>query len=156
MNMDIPKFIHGTYENLPDTLAKRVSFLRNSRGIHIFELSKRARVSVDFIEQIEAGIETWLSISIRQRISRVLKVDPNILEEVEKKIVSPEILKKIPDSVIKKIKQKIMDGEKNTPCPACGKPMRVWVQEGFDLIGNSTSSPKGYCRSCIFQIKTVE
>ena len=83
--MDLPKYIHESQENLPKTLASRVSFLRNARRIHIAELSLQAKVPLQLLEDIEAGIETWLPTSIRQRISIVLKVDPKILEEVEVK-----------------------------------------------------------------------
>ena len=77
--MDLPKYIHGPQEDLPKTLASRVSFIRNARRIHMADLSLRAKVPLELLEDIEAGIETWLPTSVRQRIARVLKVDPIIL-----------------------------------------------------------------------------
>ena len=64
--MELPKYIHGHQEGLPKTLARRVSFLRNARRIHIAELSLKAQVPVKLLEDIEAGIKTWLPVTIRQ------------------------------------------------------------------------------------------
>lgn len=152
--MSIPKFIHGKYDGLPSTLARRVAFLRDARGVHISELSRRARVSQDLLEQIEAGVETWMAVAIRQRVARVLKVDPHILEEVETRIDEEFKLADPPEKVLSDIKDRILDGEKLIECPACGKPMKVWIQEGFDLVNNTIVTPKGHCMTCIFQIKS--
>lgn len=153
--MDLPKYIHGPQDTLPKTLASRVSFLRNGRRIHIAELSLQARVPIQLLEDIEAGIETWLPTSIRQRIARVLKVDPNILEEVEVKHFNIEQLEKEPPAeLIERICQEILEGSNNLQCPKCNSKMKAWIQEGFDLNGESIKTPKGYCTSCIFQLKS--
>ena len=153
--MDLPKYIHGHQEGLPKTLASRMSFLRNARRIHIRELSHEARVSIELLEDIESGIETWLPTSIRQRIARVLKVDPNILEEVEvKNEMKEELSKEPPLELIERIQEDILYGVKNIPCPICQSPLRVWVQEGFDLNRNSIKTPKAHCTVCVFLLKS--
>ena len=152
--MDIPKYIHGPQESLPKTLASRVSFLRNERRIHIADLSHQARVSIKLLEDIEAGIETWLPTSVRQRIARVLKVDPKILEEVEIKNKKIEMLyKDPPGELIERICEEILEGVADIKCPACGSEMKVWIQDGFDLNENPIKTPKGYCKSCVFQVR---
>ena len=150
--MDLPKYIHGPQKDLPKTLASRVSYLRDGRRLHIAELAHQARVSIELIEDIEAGIETWLPTSVRQRIARVLKVDPNILEEVEVKNEINED-KKIPEELVERIKDQILNGENKFTCPSCKSNLKVWIQEGFDLNGNLVKSPKAHCTVCIFQIR---
>lgn len=152
--MELPKYIHGPQENLPKTLASRVSYIRNVRGLHIFELSQLARVSHKFLEDIEAGIETWLPIAVRQRIARVLNVDPNILEEVEiKNKITKDLNKEPPLELVERIQDEILSGVKTINCPVCSNELRVWVQEGFDLNGKPLNTPKAYCTFCVFQLK---
>ncbi len=152
--MDLPKYIHGSQENLPKTLASRVSFLRNARRIHIAELSLQAKVPIKLLEDIEAGIETWLPTSIRQRISIVLKVDPRILEEVEVKNRRFEgLYKEPPGELIERICEEILEGIHDIKCPLCGSGMKVWIQDGFDLNGGTIKTPKGHCKNCVFQIR---
>ena len=151
--MDLPKYIHGKQHKLPNTLASRISFLRNARKIHIAELAHEARVKVKLLEDIEAGIETWLPTSVRQRIARVLKVDPNILEEVEVKNINDEN-KEPPKELTERIQEEILLGKTNINCPHCQSPLRVWIQEGFDLNGNPVKTAKGHCTVCVFQIKS--
>ena len=152
--MDLPKYIHGPQEDLPKTLASRISFIRNARRIHLAELSMRARVSIKLLEDIEAGIETWLPTSVRQRIARVLKVDPNILEEVEvKNIKSENEFKEPPLELVERIQEDILSGGKNINCPLCGDLLRTWIQEGFDLNGERVKTPKAHCTVCVFQLR---
>ena len=152
--MDLPKYIHESQENLPKTLASRVSFLRNARRIHIAELSLQAKVPLQLLEDIEAGIETWLPTSIRQRISIVLKVDPKILEEVEVKNKKFEgLYKEPPGELIERICEEILKGISDIKCPTCGSEMKTWLQDSFDLNGAPIKTPKGYCKSCVFQIR---
>ncbi len=153
--MDLPKYIYGSQEGLPKTLASRVSFIRNTRRIHIADLSLRAKVSIELLEDIEAGIETWLSTSVRQRIARVLKVDPIILEEVELKNTNVENFPKDPPlELTERIQEEILSGVKDIKCPVCGKPLRVWIQEGLDLNGNQAKSAKAHCTECVYQLKS--
>ncbi len=152
--MDLPKYIHGPQDSLPKTLASRVSFLRNGRRIHIAELSLQAKVPLKLLEDVEAGIETWLPTSVRQRIAIVLKVDPKILEEVEVKNQSTEeAYRNPPGELIERICEEILEGASDIKCPLCTGEMKVWIQDGFDLNGNQIKDPKGYCKSCVFQIR---
>lgn len=153
ITMDLPKYIHGPQESLPKTLAARLSFIRNARKIHIAELSLQARIPIKLLEDVEAGIETWLPTTIRQRIARVLKVDPNILEEVEVKKTNEDINKEPPLELLERIQEEILSGVKNINCPICGNKLRVWIQEGFDLNANSIKTPKANCTVCVFQLK---
>ena len=152
--MDLPKYLHGPQEGLPKTLASRVSYLRNQRRIHLAELSIQARVSIKLLEDIEAGIETWLPVAMRQRIARVLKIDPNILEEVEvTKISNEDELKKPPAEIIERIQDSILSGLKDIKCPLCQNDLKIWIQEGFDLNGNPIKTPKAHCKVCVFQLR---
>ena len=152
--MELPKYIHGPQEDLPKTLASRISYIRNERRIHIAELSLRARIPIELIEDLEAGIETWLPTAIRQRIARVLKVDPAILEEVEvKNIGTVDELREPPLELRERIQDEILSGKKDIKCPTCGSPLRTWIQEGFDLNDNPIKTPKAHCTVCVFQLR---
>ena len=152
--MELPKYIHSHLEDLPKTLASRVSFLRNGRRLHIAELAYQAKVSMEFIEDIEAGIETWLPTSVRQRIARVLKVDPFILEEVEVKNKASEDLSKTPPAeLIERIQEEILSDVQDIKCPLCGNKIKSWIQDGLDLNGLPIKSVKGHCTVCVFQLK---
>ena len=155
IEMELPKYIHGLDSTLPlpNTLASRFSFIRNSRGIHILELAEEAKVSADLIEAVESGIETWLSVTVRQRIARVLKIDPVILEEVEIKKELKDFPKNPPIEIIEKIQNEIMSGVVNVTCPVCDSPLKAWIQEGFDLNNEPIQSPKAHCTICVFQLK---
>ena len=154
MNKELPKYLHGHVKGLPKTLARRVSFLRNARRIHIAELSLKARVSVKLLEDIEAGIETWLPVTIRQRIANILRVDPNILEEVEVKDINTSALPKDPPlELLERISEDILNGEKNINCPLCNNSLKVWIQEGLDLNENPIKTSKAHCMVCVFQLK---
>ncbi|MBI1859064.1 MAG: helix-turn-helix transcriptional regulator [Candidatus Melainabacteria bacterium] len=152
--MDLPKYIHGDTTDLPKTLASRISYIRNARGIHMLELSKQARVSIKLLEEIEAGLEIWLSVAVRQRIARVLKVDPSILEEVEVKIDLKDLPKEPPLEIIERLQSEIMEGIKDLKCPQCGNLLTTWIQEGFDLSEQKIKSPKAHCTKCVFQLKS--
>ncbi|MBI2995935.1 MAG: helix-turn-helix transcriptional regulator [Candidatus Melainabacteria bacterium] len=155
--MNLSKYLHGPQEDLPKTLASRISFIRNARRIHIQELAHQARVSIKLLEDIEAGIETWLPTAIRQRIARVLRVDPNILKEVETHShvsFTGDILKDPPRELVERIQEEILSNKKDIKCPVCQNPLKVWIQEGLDLNGLLVKSAKGHCTSCIFQIKS--
>ena len=152
--MDLPKYIHGPQENLPKTLASRVSFIRNARKLHIAELSFRARVPLKLIEDIESGIERQLSTAIRQRIARVLNVDPIILQEVEVKNEINDLPKEPQLELVERIQEDILSGIKNIKCPLCGSQLRAWIQEGFDLEGKKVKTPKAHCTVCVFQLKS--
>lgn len=153
MNYELPKYIHGYAGDLPKTLAGRISYIRNARSIHILELARQARVSVEMIEEVEAGIETWLPIAVRQRIARVLKVDPKILEEVEIKKEAKDLPKDPPLEIIERIQSNILNGIKDIKCPLCGSLLRTWVQEGLDLHEDLVKAPKAHCTNCVFQLK---
>ena len=152
--MELPKYIYESFEGLPKTLASRISYLRNSRKIHLAELSLQAKVDIKLLEDIEAGIETWLPTAMRQRIARVLKVDPIILEEVEVKNETAEDLPKDPPmELVERIQEEILSGKKDLNCPLCGSPIRGWIQEGFDLNERPIKSAKGHCTKCVFQLR---
>ena len=70
---------------LPETLAKRVQFLRDQRDLTQRQLAQQAALPLQQIEDIEAGLELFLSPDIRQRLARILRVKANVLEEVELK-----------------------------------------------------------------------
>ena len=153
--MELPKYIHQSYEDLPKTLASRISYIRNGRRIHLAELSLQAKVPIKLLEDIEAGIETWLPTAMRQRIARVLKVDPIILEEVEVKNELYEDLPKDPPlELIERIEEDILSDKKDLNCPVCGSPLRAWIQKGLDLNEEPTRSAKAHCTKCVFQLRT--
>ena len=152
--MELPKYLHGSQKGLPKTLASRLSYIRNGRKLHIAELSSLAKVPIQQLEDLEAGIETWIPTAVRQRIARVLSIDPQVLEEVEIKTKFDEDFPKDPPlELLERIQEEILLGKNEIKCPLCGNTLKSWVQEGFDLNGKQIKSAKAHCSVCIFQLR---
>ena len=68
---------------LAPTLAQRIAQLRDLRNMTQMDVARRTRFSLQRIEDIESGIETWLSATDRQLLAKALCVEPVLLQEVE-------------------------------------------------------------------------
>src|SRR6185369_11111373 len=61
---------------LAPTLATRVFQLREFRSLTVKDLAQLARFTPERISDIEAGLETWLSVTDRQKLAKALIIDP--------------------------------------------------------------------------------
>lgn len=132
------------------TLAKFLSELREKRGYSQEGLARRANVDLKIIEDVEGAQEYFLSVVVRQKLARALKVEPALIKKYERK---PNDAK--PDeNYIETIKHNILTGVLDgNICPLCGAELSCRIAEMYDLEDHLILHPKAHCSKCPFQIK---
>jgi len=132
-----------------DTLASFIQRTRDNLGLSAKGLAQKASLDLSVIEDIEAGKDLFLPVTIRQKLAKALRCTPEELMALErgyKDIV-------ISDDVIMSIKQRILNHEKDISCPRCGEPLVVRIAKMYDLEDNLVLQPKAHCSKCVFQLK---
>lgn len=132
-----------------DTLAQFIQRKREALGLTPLGLSNKCNVPTVIIEEIEAGRELFLSVTIRQNLAKGLKCSPEEIKILEKDFVTEEV----PMEVMDVLKQRILNGEKELLCPKCESPLVVRIEKMYDIEDNLELVPRGYCSKCVFQIK---
>lgn len=141
---------------LAETLALRVSRLREARNLTVRDLARLCHFTIRRIEEIEGGIEVWLSITDRSILARALGVQSETLREVE---ASPDDLKKdrattaAEQADLDRIADRVLAGEKNIACPRCGAILITAVENALDFEGQPTKFARAYCPVCPFAIR---
>lgn len=135
---------------LPKTLARRLQHLREANNLTREGLSKKSRVKISIINDIEEGKDTFLSVTTRQNLSGALKIPASTLKEVEKAPPKTAIRPEIIDN----IKYNILSGILNeNKCPKCNNDLICKVIILYDLEDKPVKMPKARCNTCPFQIK---
>ncbi len=134
------------------SLAEYVRQMREKLGLSIQGLAKKSAVSIEQLEDIEAGKELFLSAVIRQKLAKGLKVNPKDIKEFERIILDSY------DSVtldyINSVKKAILNGsDENLKCPICSSKLITKIVKLVDLENNIALHPKAQCSKCSFQIK---
>lgn len=132
-----------------NSLADFIRSKRENIGLSISGLSKKTNIKVEFLEDIEAGKELFLSVTQRQQLARVLKCAPKDIKSLEKNFE----FNVINEECILELKRKILNRETNLRCPLCGEPLVTRIARMYDLEDNLILQPKAHCVKCIFQIK---
>jgi transcriptional regulator with XRE-family HTH domain len=140
---------------LGSTLARRVAQLRDFRNMTVRDLAKASRFSVTRIDDIEQGLETWLSSTDRQILAKALNIEPSLLQEVERRA---KLSHDNYDALLVAAHQQhladaILGGARDLECPNCGGTLKCSVQEGFDLEEKPIRFPKAFCLKCPFILK---
>lgn len=135
---------------LAPTLARRLQQLRDFRNMTVRDLGKISRLGLQRVEDIEAGMETWLSVTDRQTLAKALAVEPVLLQEVEARPPADET-DLLDEST--RIASEILHGVRELQCPNCGGTLRCGVQEALDIEGRPTMFAKAYCMKCPFVLK---
>jgi transcriptional regulator with XRE-family HTH domain len=136
---------------LAPTLAQRVLQLRELRNMTVKDLAKYCRFSAKRIEDIEAGLETWLSTSDRQLLAKALVVEPIVIQEVETRPQLGDSLEK--ELRLREIEQLVLEGRRDLECPDCGHTLKCSVQDAYDLEGNAIQFAKAFCVQCPFILR---
>lgn len=131
------------------SLAEFIQTKREKAGYSLSGLANRASISIETLEDIESGRDLFLSVSVRQKLARVLKCSPSEIKKYEREYEF-EI---ITDDVIENLKNRILRRETNLKCPMCGEPLITRIAKMHDLEDNPVLEPKAHCVKCIFQIK---
>ncbi len=130
------------------TLARFIQTKREELGLTQKGLAIAANVPLEIVEEVEAGKELFLAVTVRQALAKVLKCDPQEIKQLEKdissNIISPEI--------IESLKQLILNGAGGLKCPRCGATLDTRIAKMYDLEDNLVLHPKAHCTKCPFQI----
>jgi transcriptional regulator with XRE-family HTH domain len=136
---------------LAPTLARRLNQLRELRNLTVKDLARMTRFTVERIEDLEGGLESWLSATERQRIAAALAVEPALLQEVEVRRPGEGTTDNI--EIEAQIRDAILKGARHLQCPNCGSELRCSVTDALDFEGNPTQFAKAYCIKCPFILK---
>lgn len=130
------------------TLAQFIQQKRDDLGLSPKGLAQRCNLDLSLIEDIEAGKELFLPVTVRQNLAKVLKCNPLDIKNLEKDfsndIVSPEI--------VESLKELILNSAGGLKCPKCGADLITKVARMYDLEDNLVLHPKAHCSKCFFQI----
>lgn len=141
---------------LAPTLARRIAQVREFRNMTVLDLAELSNFSIKRIEELESGLETWLSSTDRQRLAKALSLEPILLKEVEQRAHQ---FAPIPEShmldanVAEQLAQQILDGVENLRCPDCGSALKTNVIDGLDMDGHPTQFPKAFCVKCPYVLR---
>jgi transcriptional regulator with XRE-family HTH domain len=138
--------------DLGSTLAQRISRLRDYRNLTVKDLAKFSRFSFERIEDLEAGLETWLSATDRQRLAKALNIESSLLQDVEQRAVLSSTKESSGYSVdrIREIAHSIINGARDLECPECGGNLKCSIQQGLDLENNEILLARAFCSKCPF------
>ena len=142
------KIISLCYDIFMKTLARFIQIKREELGLTQKGLAIAANVPLSIVEEVEAGKELFLAVTVRQALAKALKCEPDEIKVLEKdivnEIVSPEI--------IESLKQLILNRAGGLKCPKCGALLDTRIARMYDLEDNLILHPKAHCTKCPFQI----
>lgn len=130
------------------TLAEFIYEKREKLGLSQGGLARKSLVDLKVIEDIEAGKELFLPVTIRQNLAKALKCNPDEIKVLEKDFTNEVVSKEIIDV----LKQRILNGEDELVCPKCGNDLVVKIEKMYDLEDKEVFEAKAYCSKCVFQI----
>lgn len=134
------------------SLAEYVRETREKAGFSVVGLAKKTGLTIEQIEDIEAGKDLFLPATVRQKLAKGLKVNPSEIKEYERiLLVSYDAVTK---GYVDSVKKAILQGEtENLRCPICSAKLITKVVRLLDLENNIALHPKAQCSKCSFQIK---
>ena len=134
------------------SLSEYIRENREKAGLSVIGLSKKTGLTVEQIEDIEAGKDLFLPATIRQKLAKGLKLNPSDIKKYERiMLVSYD---SVTDRFIEDTKSSILQGmTENLKCPICGSKLVTKVVKLIDLENKIALHPKAQCSKCSFQIK---
>lgn len=130
------------------TLAQFVQKKRDLLGMSPRGLAEKCGLDLHTIEEIEAGKDLFLSVTVRQSLAKGLRCDPHEIKSLEKDFTSYLVSAEIIDS----LKELILNGAGGLKCPRCGADLVTRIAKMYDLEDNLMLHPKAHCSKCVFQI----
>lgn len=134
------------------SLAEFIRETREKAGFSVIGLAKKSGLTVEQIEDVEAGKDLFLPATLRQKLAKGLKLNPADIKQYERiMLVSYD---KITQEYVDSVKKAILDGEtENLRCPICGSKLNTKIVKLIDLENKTALHPKAQCSKCSFQIK---
>ena len=134
------------------SLSEFISSTREKAGLSIIGLAKKSGLTVEQIEDIEAGKDLFLPATIRQKLAKGLKLSPSDIKKYERILL--DAFDDVTDRFIEDTKKAILMGmTENLRCPICSSPLVTRVVKLIDLEEKIALHPKAQCSKCSFQIK---
>ena len=130
------------------TLAQFVQQRRDDLGMSPKGLAAVCNLELSEIEEIESGKELFLSVTIRQKLAKGLKCEPDTIKKYEKDFDTHLTS----DQIIESLKELILNGAVGLKCPKCGATLVTRIAKMYDLEDNLMLHPKAHCTKCVFQI----
>ena len=141
---------------LPMTLARRIQVLRENLDLTQRQLARKSQVGLVQIQDIESGVELFLSPSIRLKLARALRVKAAIIQDVEAR--NPMLdddfghLDAFGPEENDLLRRMIRFPEAAYACPHCQAAMIVRMFERRDLEENPIRVIKAHCSQCLFRL----
>ena len=134
------------------SLSEFVRDTREKAGLSALGLAKKSGLTIEQVEDIEAGKDLFLPATIRQKLAKGLKLNPSDIKKYERiMLVSYD---SVTDGFIEDTKSSILQGmTENLKCPICGSKLVTKVVKLIDLENKIALHPKAQCSKCSFQIK---
>ena len=134
------------------SLSEFVRDTREKAGLSALGLAKKSGLTIEQVEDIEAGKDLFLPATIRQKLAKGLKLNPSDIKKYERiMLVSYD---SVTDRFIEDTKSSILQGmTENLKCPICGSKLVTKVVKLIDLENKIAVHPKAQCSKCSFQIK---
>ncbi len=134
------------------TLAQFVSQKRETLGLNALGLAKKCNLTVEEIEGIEAGIDLFISTTVRQKLAKGLRVT---IAEIKKLEPKEDFGFKNNEEIEEELKELILNGAKDLKCPICGAKLITRIAKMYDLEDNLMLHPKARCSVCPYQIRSL-
>lgn len=147
------------------SLAEFISTTREKIGLSQKGLAKKSDLDLSIIEKLESGQELFLSVTIRQKLAKGLKIDAKKIKTLEKYPDIPfrknqisdlwtEDKREISQDYIEELKIRILEGHTSENiCPVCKSELVCRIAIMYDLEDNLVKHPKARCSKCPFQIR---
>lgn len=144
-------------DNLAPTLAQRLNQLRTLRNMTVKDVAKACRFTVQRVEDLESGLELWLSATDRQLLANALAIEPQVLLDVESKASTNQVKESAAynQQKARTVRDNILEGEKNIECPNCGGTLKCSIQDGLDIEGRPIIFAKAFCLNCPWILKEI-
>ena len=134
------------------SLSEYIRETREKAGFSVQGLAKKSGLTIEQIEDIEAGKDLFLPATIRQKLAKGLKLNPANIKKYERIIL--DIYDSVSAEYLQDIKTAILEGNtENLRCPVCGSKLNTRVMRLIDLDNNIALHPKAQCSKCSFQVK---
>ena len=134
------------------SLSEFICSTREKAGLSIIGLAKKSGLTVEQIEDIEAGKDLFLPATIRQKLAKGLKLNPSDIKKYERILL--DAFDGVTDRFIEDTKKAILMGmTENLRCPICSSKLITRVVKLVDLEEKIALHPKAQCSKCSFQIK---
>lgn len=134
------------------SLSEYIRETREKAGFSVQGLAKKSGLTIEQIEDIEAGKDLFLPATIRQKLAKGLKLNPADIKKYERIIL--DIYDSVSAEYLQDIKTAILEGNtENLRCPVCGSKLNTRIMHLIDLDNNIALHPKAQCSKCSFQVK---